>query len=196
MAHCSVPSARRSLLMLIWLPLMKERRGVRRNLSARHTHSHELPELHKRVRIYGRAKHVQAALALAPFPSIAKAQTSVPHARVAQVTTERTSPRRSRLLSHPHCSLARALEEPLDTRAAFAILMRLVEERVETALSEQGGELRRMAETLGEYDLLLKRVRAQVLEENAAAELALAQRDAHIAQLRAAQAQQTVQHAI
>ncbi|KAL3916579.1 MAG: hypothetical protein SGPRY_006758 [Prymnesium sp.] len=102
------------------------------------------------------------------------------------------------MLSQHQRQLQAALSHPIDSRAAFTVLVRMMQQRIE-AVAEQrstkcSNELLRLDCALSEYDERLKGIKQQVQAEQFKAEVEIAQRDAEIAQLKelAQQAGQTI----
>lgn len=89
--------------------------------------------------------------------------------------------------SHQQGLLQSALAEPLDCRAVFTVFTRLLQQRAEVDAATQRGanELVRLDGALCDYDALLKQIKSQVITEKAEAEVAIAQRDGTIQQLKA-----------
>ena len=75
--------------------------------------------------------------------------------------------------------------EPFDARAVFSLLMRLVQQFSEAAVQSRGGQLatEQQARLMEQQLAQLRAVKGQVMQEQLARELALAQRDTTIHEL-------------
>ena len=75
--------------------------------------------------------------------------------------------------------------EPFDARAVFSLLMRLVQQFSEAAVQSRGGQLatEQQARLMEQQLSQLRAVKGQVMQEQLARELALAQRDTTIHEL-------------